>query len=235
MNLLTFLYETDFQLSSSSGNGREEKKGSPASFSLSRYAPPMRLPMRHAGNGNESLFSTGFIIPGDSRAATSVELRMSNCLTKMDDPNTTLVPKAFQGFKERLVLVLASGPVSSAPAYEGPIDSAPAYEGPIDSAPASEGLPLPVPASRSSSSPAAKVSTPLQASLSSPSLPLPPAQVFVDVPAAGCPGSYISATLLVFVDVATGSRQGLYVADPGSRLNFVPARDNLLVARLNFV
>ncbi|KAK5604433.1 hypothetical protein CRENBAI_017445 [Crenichthys baileyi] len=50
-------------------------------------APPLRCPVRHAGNGNESLFSTGFIIPGDVRAATSVELRMLNSPTKMDDPN----------------------------------------------------------------------------------------------------------------------------------------------------
>ncbi|MED6261622.1 hypothetical protein ATANTOWER_007690 [Ataeniobius toweri] len=49
--------------------------------------------MRHAGNGNESLFSAGFIIPVDVRAATSVKLHMSNCPAqpvyspKMDDPN----------------------------------------------------------------------------------------------------------------------------------------------------
>ncbi|MEQ2236278.1 hypothetical protein ILYODFUR_010937 [Ilyodon furcidens] len=63
-------------------------KSSPASFCLSRYAPPMHHPVRHAGNGNESLFSTGFIIPGDVRAATSVELHMLNCAAKMDDPNS---------------------------------------------------------------------------------------------------------------------------------------------------
>ncbi|MEQ2302924.1 hypothetical protein AMECASPLE_011633 [Ameca splendens] len=37
-----------FQLSSASGNG---EKGSPANFSLSRYAPPLHRPMRHTGNG----------------------------------------------------------------------------------------------------------------------------------------------------------------------------------------
>ncbi|MED6251834.1 hypothetical protein ATANTOWER_003517 [Ataeniobius toweri] len=80
MNPLTFLYQTEFQLSSSSGNGRvEENLNSPASFCRSRYASLLRCPMRHAGNGNESLVSTGFIILGDVRAATPVELRMSNC------------------------------------------------------------------------------------------------------------------------------------------------------------
>ncbi|KAK5618605.1 hypothetical protein CRENBAI_015416 [Crenichthys baileyi] len=64
------------------------RKRSPVSFFLSRYAPPLRRPVRHAGNGNESLFSAGFIILGDVRAAMSVELRMFNCATKMEDSNT---------------------------------------------------------------------------------------------------------------------------------------------------
>ncbi|MEQ2242140.1 hypothetical protein ILYODFUR_032805 [Ilyodon furcidens] len=88
-NLLTFL------LSSSSRNGRvEEESNSHASFCRSRYVPPLLRPVRHTGIGNKSLFSVSFIIPGDARAATSVELCMLNCATqsvyppKMDDPNT---------------------------------------------------------------------------------------------------------------------------------------------------
>ncbi|MED6281874.1 hypothetical protein CHARACLAT_026313 [Characodon lateralis] len=51
-NRLTFLYQTDFQLLSSSGNGwMEEKTNSPASFCRSRYAPLLRRPLRQAGNG----------------------------------------------------------------------------------------------------------------------------------------------------------------------------------------
>ncbi|MEQ2293729.1 hypothetical protein AMECASPLE_036453 [Ameca splendens] len=97
MNLLTFLYQTELQLSSSSSNGRvEEKTNSSASFCRSRYASPLCRPVRHAGNGNEGLISTGFIIRDDVRAATSVELRMSNCAAqpvyppKMDEPNIVL-------------------------------------------------------------------------------------------------------------------------------------------------
>ncbi|MEQ2286146.1 hypothetical protein AMECASPLE_039219 [Ameca splendens] len=65
------------------------RKSLPATFYLSRYAPPLRCPMRN-------LFSTGFIIPGDIRAATSVELLMSNCAAqpvyppKTDDPNRSI-------------------------------------------------------------------------------------------------------------------------------------------------
>ncbi|MEQ2201072.1 hypothetical protein XENOCAPTIV_007182 [Xenoophorus captivus] len=85
MNLLT-LYQTDSSFQALPGMA-VLSKSSPASFSLSRYAPPLRCPVRHVGNGNESLFSAGFIIPGDIRAAMSVELRMFNCATKMDDSN----------------------------------------------------------------------------------------------------------------------------------------------------
>ncbi|MEQ2230955.1 hypothetical protein ILYODFUR_034495 [Ilyodon furcidens] len=55
------------------------RKGSPASFCLSRYAPPLCRPVRHAGNGDKSLVSAGFIIPGDITAAMPLELRMLNC------------------------------------------------------------------------------------------------------------------------------------------------------------
>ncbi|MEQ2243718.1 hypothetical protein ILYODFUR_009706 [Ilyodon furcidens] len=89
MNLLTFLSQTDFQLSSSSEMALWSKS-SPASFCLSRYAPPLRRPVRHAGNGHETLFTAGFTILGDVRAAMSVELRMFNCATKMNDSNILL-------------------------------------------------------------------------------------------------------------------------------------------------
>ncbi|MEQ2220490.1 hypothetical protein ILYODFUR_006047 [Ilyodon furcidens] len=82
MNLLTFLYHTNFQLSSSS-NGLVEQK-----FACKLLSLQICASVRHAGNGNESLFSAGFIIPGDFRAAMSVELRMSNCAPKMDDSNS---------------------------------------------------------------------------------------------------------------------------------------------------
>ncbi|MEQ2240956.1 hypothetical protein ILYODFUR_020414 [Ilyodon furcidens] len=49
----------------------------------------MRSPERHVGNGNKSSFSAGFIVPGDIRAAASVEVCMFNCPTKMDDSNKT--------------------------------------------------------------------------------------------------------------------------------------------------
>ncbi|MEQ2309213.1 hypothetical protein AMECASPLE_036173 [Ameca splendens] len=57
-------------------------------------APDMRLhrPVKHAGNGNESLFSTGFIIPGDVRAATSVELRILNCVAQLVCPPKWITP-----------------------------------------------------------------------------------------------------------------------------------------------
>ncbi|MEQ2303587.1 hypothetical protein AMECASPLE_018503 [Ameca splendens] len=73
MNLLTFLCQTEFQLLSSSWNGHLKKFAC-----LSRNVPLLRRPVRHAGNGNERLFSVDFIILGDVRAATSIELRMSN-------------------------------------------------------------------------------------------------------------------------------------------------------------
>ncbi|MEQ2282021.1 hypothetical protein AMECASPLE_036253 [Ameca splendens] len=96
MNLLTFLYQQISSFQALPGMA-VWSKSSPACFCLSRYAPPMRHPVTHAGNGNKSLFSTGFIIPGDVRAATSVELLMFNCaaqpvyLIKMDDPNMALL------------------------------------------------------------------------------------------------------------------------------------------------
>ncbi|MEQ2282720.1 hypothetical protein AMECASPLE_003676 [Ameca splendens] len=84
MNLLTFLYQTDFQLSLP--DMAVWRKSLPASF-VSRYPPPMRSPERHAGNGNKSSFSAGFIVLGDVRAAASVEVCLFNCPTKMDDSN----------------------------------------------------------------------------------------------------------------------------------------------------
>ncbi|MEQ2172187.1 hypothetical protein GOODEAATRI_018553 [Goodea atripinnis] len=96
MNLLTFLYQTDSSFQALPGMALWSKR-SPASFYLSRYAPPLCRPMRHAGSGKESLFSAGFIIPGDVRAVMSVELRMFNCVTKMDDSNT-LVKKTLTQF-----------------------------------------------------------------------------------------------------------------------------------------
>ncbi|MEQ2289038.1 hypothetical protein AMECASPLE_029120 [Ameca splendens] len=102
MNLVNFLYQTEFQLSSSSGNGRvEEKLNSPASFCRSRYAPPLRRPVRHIG---KTLFPQLFIAPMTSASmsitAMNAELRMLNCaaqsvcLTEMDDPN---IPPRFKG------------------------------------------------------------------------------------------------------------------------------------------
>ncbi|MEQ2301563.1 hypothetical protein AMECASPLE_037330 [Ameca splendens] len=73
-------------------------KSSPASFCLSRYAPPLRHPVRYAGNGNDRLFSAGFIIPGDVRAATSVELRMSNCAAQPVYPPKWMTPTAHLEF-----------------------------------------------------------------------------------------------------------------------------------------
>ncbi|MED6275719.1 Protein dopey-1, partial [Characodon lateralis] len=61
-------------------------KSSPSSFCLSRYAPPLRCPVRQAGNGNKTLHLSRFMLPVTS-AATSVELRVSKCATKMDVPN----------------------------------------------------------------------------------------------------------------------------------------------------
>ncbi|MEQ2316148.1 hypothetical protein AMECASPLE_029763 [Ameca splendens] len=67
------------------------RKGSPVSFCLSRYAPPLCRPVRHAGNANQRLFSSGFIIQGDVRATMLVELRMLYCtaqpvyLPRIDD------------------------------------------------------------------------------------------------------------------------------------------------------
>ncbi|MED6291811.1 hypothetical protein CHARACLAT_027463 [Characodon lateralis] len=80
MNLLTFLYETDSSFQGLPGMVMW-RKSLPASFCLSRYAPPLPRPVRHAGNGNKSLFSAGFIIPGDVRAVTSVELCSSKWMT----------------------------------------------------------------------------------------------------------------------------------------------------------
>ncbi|KAK5620443.1 hypothetical protein CRENBAI_023969 [Crenichthys baileyi] len=38
-------------------------KSSPASFCLSRYAPPLRCPVRPAGNGHETSSPVGFTVP----------------------------------------------------------------------------------------------------------------------------------------------------------------------------
>ncbi|MEQ2238689.1 hypothetical protein ILYODFUR_035779 [Ilyodon furcidens] len=65
-------------------------KSSPASFCLSRYAPPMRRPVRQAGNGPKTLHLSRFMLPVTS------ELRMSKCATKMDDPNKQLKLQAVE-------------------------------------------------------------------------------------------------------------------------------------------
>ncbi|MEQ2223257.1 hypothetical protein ILYODFUR_034850 [Ilyodon furcidens] len=88
MSLLTFLYHTEFQLSSSSRNGRVEEKFTCELLSL--QISTLRRPVRHAGNGNKSVFSVGFIILGDVRATMCVELCMFNCVTKMDDSDMVL-------------------------------------------------------------------------------------------------------------------------------------------------
>ncbi|MEQ2248839.1 hypothetical protein ILYODFUR_023157 [Ilyodon furcidens] len=75
-----------------------------SSFCLSRNASLLRRPVRHAGNGNESLFSSGFIIPSDIRAAMSVELRMFNCATKIDDSNR------YHNYKDDTQLIITMSP-----------------------------------------------------------------------------------------------------------------------------
>ncbi|KAK5622620.1 hypothetical protein CRENBAI_000472 [Crenichthys baileyi] len=79
------------------------RKSSPASFCLSRYAPPLRRPVRHTGNGNKSLLSAGFIIPGDIIAAMSVELRMFNSATKIDDSNNRYNTGTIQVLRTHLI------------------------------------------------------------------------------------------------------------------------------------
>ncbi|MEQ2173677.1 hypothetical protein GOODEAATRI_034590 [Goodea atripinnis] len=62
-------------------------KSLPASFCLSRYAPPL-LSCETGWKWHRNFISSGFYTLGDVRAATSVELRVSKCATKMDGPNT---------------------------------------------------------------------------------------------------------------------------------------------------
>ncbi|MED6240841.1 hypothetical protein ATANTOWER_029221 [Ataeniobius toweri] len=61
-------------------------KSSPASFCLSRYAPPL-LSCETGWKWHRNFISSGFYTLGDVRAAMSVELRVSKCATKMDGPN----------------------------------------------------------------------------------------------------------------------------------------------------
>ncbi|MEQ2312471.1 hypothetical protein AMECASPLE_031368 [Ameca splendens] len=87
MNLLTFLYQTDFQLSSSSGNGLVERKFACELLPL-QICASVASSRETRWKWQQKFISREFIIPGDISAAMSVELRMFNCATKMDDSNT---------------------------------------------------------------------------------------------------------------------------------------------------
>ncbi|MEQ2266189.1 hypothetical protein XENORESO_020469 [Xenotaenia resolanae] len=86
MNLPTFLYQTDFQLSSSSGNGLVERKFACKLLSL-QICASVASSRETRWKWQRKFIFRGFIIPGDVRAAMSVELHMFNCVTKMDDSN----------------------------------------------------------------------------------------------------------------------------------------------------
>ncbi|MED6256338.1 hypothetical protein ATANTOWER_024178 [Ataeniobius toweri] len=81
MNLLTSLYQTISSFQALPGMALWSKS-SPVSLCLSRYGLPLCRPVRHAGNGNETLFSACFTILGDVRAALSVELACSTVRPK---------------------------------------------------------------------------------------------------------------------------------------------------------
>ncbi|KAK5613342.1 hypothetical protein CRENBAI_023516 [Crenichthys baileyi] len=131
----------------------------------------------------------------------------------------------FEGFKEQFVLVLASEPLDegSASASEGLPGSASAPEGLPGSASPSEGSP--------------------GSALATDGLPgsTPPEFHRVSEGSStllGRHGLYTSVGLHVFVaglHTFAADRPGLCVAGPGAHLNSVPARDDLLVTRLNFV
>ncbi|KAK5614302.1 hypothetical protein CRENBAI_004274 [Crenichthys baileyi] len=92
MNLLTFLYQTDFQLSSSSGNGLVEQKFACELLSL-QICASVASSRETSGKWSRNKFFRQIYNPGDVTAAISVELRMSKCATKMDDSNTGLLVK----------------------------------------------------------------------------------------------------------------------------------------------
>ncbi|MED6255787.1 hypothetical protein ATANTOWER_015061 [Ataeniobius toweri] len=86
INPLIFWYQTDFQLSSSSGNGLVEQKFACELLSL-QICASVTLSCETGWKWHQNFISSGFYTLGDVRAATSVELRMSKCATKMDGPN----------------------------------------------------------------------------------------------------------------------------------------------------
>ncbi|MED6242444.1 hypothetical protein ATANTOWER_004789 [Ataeniobius toweri] len=90
MNLPTFLYQTYFQLSSSSGNGLVEQKFACELLSL-QICTSVALSRETRGKWPRNKFFLQIYNPGDVRAAMSVELRMSKCATKMDDSTGLLV------------------------------------------------------------------------------------------------------------------------------------------------
>ncbi|KAK5612656.1 hypothetical protein CRENBAI_009470 [Crenichthys baileyi] len=79
---------TDFQLSSSSGNGLVEQKFACKLLSL-QISAYVALSCETRGKWQRNSPSQPVYTPSDLRAVMSVELRMSKGATKMDDPNTT--------------------------------------------------------------------------------------------------------------------------------------------------
>ncbi|MED6268084.1 hypothetical protein CHARACLAT_018676 [Characodon lateralis] len=63
-------------------------KSSPASFCLSRYAPPLRPPVRHAGHGNKTFPLGGFIISVTSELRRLLSCACSNVRPKWMTPTS---------------------------------------------------------------------------------------------------------------------------------------------------
>ncbi|MEQ2233622.1 hypothetical protein ILYODFUR_023733 [Ilyodon furcidens] len=78
MNLPIFLYQTDFQLSSSSRNGHMEEKIACELLSL-RICTSVASSCETLQMAAKTLFPQLFTILGDVKAVTPVELHMSNC------------------------------------------------------------------------------------------------------------------------------------------------------------
>ncbi|MED6262625.1 hypothetical protein ATANTOWER_023017 [Ataeniobius toweri] len=87
---MIFSYQTDFQLSCSSGNGLVEQKFACELLSLQTCASDA-LSCETGGKWPRNSASQPVYAPSDVRAATSVELRVSKCATKMDGPNNALI------------------------------------------------------------------------------------------------------------------------------------------------
>ncbi|MEQ2305529.1 hypothetical protein AMECASPLE_038853, partial [Ameca splendens] len=81
---------TDFQLSSSSGNGLVEQKFACELLSL-QICASVALSCETGGKWHRNSASQLVYAPSDVRAATSVELRVSKYAPKMDDPNTHIL------------------------------------------------------------------------------------------------------------------------------------------------